>query len=131
MAGQVKVFHVTEFLRATPEGRWDLEAASRILCEVVELSAPLDDFSVLLDTRGVQGALSAAELWHLSEKLAKHEHVCGRKTAVLSPYERFDHARFFALCAESTGCRVEAFDSYEEAMEWLLGEEATLPRGSP
>jgi hypothetical protein len=31
-----------------------------------------------------------------------------------------DHARFFSLCAEHRGSNVEAFTSYEEAMEWLL-----------
>jgi hypothetical protein len=34
--------------------------------------------------------------------------------------EKFDRARFFALCAENKGFNVEAFTSYEEAMDWLL-----------
>jgi hypothetical protein len=41
---------------------------------------------------------------------------------VLCPIERFDRARFFSLLAESKGFDVEAFTSYEEALEWLSGE---------
>jgi hypothetical protein len=39
---------------------------------------------------------------------------------VLCPLERFDHSRFFALCAENRGFDVRAFVSYEDAMEWLI-----------
>jgi len=39
---------------------------------------------------------------------------------VLCPLEKFDHSRFFALCAENRGFSIRAFTSYEEAMEWLI-----------
>jgi hypothetical protein len=64
--------------------------------------------------------LSAGQLWYLAEKFAGHPHIGRRKTALLCPRQRFDHARFFSLCAEHRGSNVEAFTSYEEAMEWLL-----------
>jgi hypothetical protein len=38
---------------------------------------------------------------------------------VLCPAARFDRARFFSLLADSKGFDVEAFTSYEEAIEWL------------
>ena len=40
---------------------------------------------------------------------------------MLCPLDRFDRARFFALLAVSKGFDVEAFTSYEKAMEWLSG----------
>jgi hypothetical protein len=42
------------------------------------------------------------------------------KTAVLCPLARFDHAAFFALCAESRGFQVRAFTSLVGAYEWLI-----------
>jgi hypothetical protein len=66
--------------------------------------------------------LTAGELWYLSEQLAKYRRAFSRRTAVLCPVEKFDHTRFFALCAENQGCNVRAFDSYEDAMEWLIGD---------
>lgn len=42
-----------------------------------------------------------------------------QEIADASAGERFDQARFFALCAENQGFNVQAFTSYEEAMEWL------------
>jgi hypothetical protein len=42
---------------------------------------------------------------------------------VLCPLEKFDNARFFALCAENRGVNVHAFTSYEDAMEWLIAED--------
>lgn len=41
------------------------------------------------------------------------------RTAILCANERFDHAAFFALCAESKAVEMHAFTSYEEAIAWL------------
>ena len=70
-----------------------------------------------------QSVRSAAELWHLAVKFVSHPHIGRRKTAVLCPDFRLDHARFFALRAERQGGNVQAFSSYEEAMDWLLGSQ--------
>ena len=43
------------------------------------------------------------------------------RTAILCPIERFDHARFFALCGENHGFNIHVLTWYEEAMEWLIG----------
>jgi hypothetical protein len=36
---------------------------------------------------------------------------------------RFDHSRFLAVCAENNGFNIQAFTSYEEAMQWLLDDD--------
>jgi hypothetical protein len=116
----VRVIQARDFLHATPEGAADLKAAERLLAELARHSEGLEDFDVLVDTRRVNGTLSAAQLWFLSEQLARYHGNFARKTAILCPVERFDHAQFFALCAENRGFNIMAFDSYEDAMEWLL-----------
>jgi hypothetical protein len=42
------------------------------------------------------------------------------RRAPASARSKFDRSRFFALCAENRGFNIQAFTSYEEAMEWLI-----------
>ena len=125
MSGDVRVIQPSDFVRARPDGQCDLEAGERLLAEIAEKADDLQDFSILVDTRRVTGMLSAGQLWYLAEKFAVHPHIGHRKTAILCPRSRFDHAQFFGLCAENRGSNVEAFTSYEEAMEWLLDRSTT------
>ena len=130
MPTNVHVIQPSDFVRATPEGQVDLAAGERLLSDIAEKARNIDDFNVLIDLRTVRGGLlSASELWYLAEKFARHPHIGRRKTAILSPSDRFDNARFFALCAAvraENGANVQPFRSYEDAMEWLLGTESSV-----
>jgi hypothetical protein len=119
----VRVIQPSDFVRATPDGRADIRAGERLLLDIAEAASDLEDFNVLVDTRKVSGMLTASELWHLAEKFVNHPHIGRRKTAILCPEFRLDRARFFALRAERHGGNVQAFSSYEGAMDWLLGSE--------
>lgn len=123
MATNVRVIQPSDFVRATPDGRCDIPTGERLLLDIAETASDLEDFNVLVDTRKLSGMLTASELWHLAEKFVNHPHIGRRKTAVLCPVSRLDHARFFALRAERHGGNVQAFSSYEEAMDWLLGSQ--------
>jgi hypothetical protein len=124
MPANVRVIRSNEFLRETTEGFADMAWAEQVIAEFVARSEPLQgDYSILVDTRRAIGLLSATQLWYLSEKLARHQSTFSHRTAILCPAERFDHARFFALCAEGKGCNVRAFTRYEDAMEWCLAED--------
>jgi hypothetical protein len=116
----VRVIQPSDFVRATPTGEADLAAGERLLAAIADQASDLEDFNILVDTRRVSGMLSAGQLWYLAEKFAAHPHIGRRRTALLCPNSRFDHARFFSLCAENRGSSVEPFTSYEDAMEWLL-----------
>jgi hypothetical protein len=122
MPRDVKVIKGVDFIRAQPEGRVDVEAAERLLTQIAETGAGLKDFQVLVDIREVEGHLEPAEIFRLAEKVAKHRRTFGDRTAILTPLERFDNTRFFALLAEHKGVHIHAFTSYEAAMEWLLGD---------
>jgi hypothetical protein len=69
--------------------------------------------------REAASILSATDLWYLADRLVHHRKTFNGRTAILCPGERFDHARFFALCAGNKGIDMEAFTSYEDAMTWL------------
>ena len=121
MATNVKVIRASDFIRAKPEGAAYLEEAETLLKDIAAAGAGLDDYQVLIDTRRVSGGLSATDLWTLAERLVKFRNSFAHRTAVLCPLERFDHSRFFALCAENRGFNIRVFTAYEEAMEWLIG----------
>jgi hypothetical protein len=126
----IKVIQATDFIRASPEGQVYIEKAEQLLQQIADAGAGLEGYHVLVDTRRTTGALTAVELWHLADKLAHYRRTFGNKTAILCPVEKFDHSRFFALCAENKGFNVQAFTSYEDAMEWLLaGDEIPPPPG--
>lgn len=123
MPTNIRVIHAHDFITATPEGQLDLESSKKLLVEIAAAAAPLLDYDVVLDTRGVQSNMSVTDLWYLAAELsANFRKAFSRslKTAVLCPLERFDHAGFFALCAQNRGFQVSAFTSFSDAYEWLI-----------
>jgi hypothetical protein len=120
MPSNVKVIHAREFIRAQPDGQAHLDNALKLLKDIAQAGEGLEDYEILVDTRSVTGSLSATDLWTLAERLVRFRKTFARRTAILCPIERFDHARFFSLCADNHGFNIRAFSSYEEAMEWLI-----------
>jgi hypothetical protein len=115
------VIRARDFIRARPGGDANLEKAEQLLKDIAEAGTGLDDFDILVDTREVSGMLSATDLWSLAQRLVRYRKTFARRTAVICPIEKFDHTRFFSLCADNHGFNIQAFTSYEDAMEWLLG----------
>jgi hypothetical protein len=66
--------------------------------------------------------MSIADLWYLAAELSNLGKAFMQKTAVLCPIEKFDQAGFFALCAKNKGYPVNAFTSFEDAIEWLIAK---------
>ena len=124
MPTNIRIIHAHDFIKATSQGALDLEASKKLLLELASVSAHLDDYHIILDTRRARSELSGIDLWYLVSELGKLRMSFSPKTAVLCPRERIDYGEFFALCAESRGFEVRAFTSYEEALEWLLAERS-------
>ena len=121
MARKIRIINARDFISAKHEGVLNLEQSEQLLREVVGISEPLEEFDILVDTRDAASTLSATDLWYLADRLVHYPKTFAGKTAILCPTERFDHARFFALCAGNKGLDLQAFTSYEEAMTWLNG----------
>jgi hypothetical protein len=124
MARQLRIVTARDFVSAKPDGVLNLEESEQLLRDVVGLSDPLDDFDILVDTRDAVSTLSATDLWFLADRLVRYPKTFAGRTAILCPTERFDHASFFALCAENQGIDMRAFTSYEDAMKWLNAESS-------
>jgi hypothetical protein len=127
MPATVRIIHAHDFIKVTPEGKLHLAESKKMLVEIALASAHLVDFDILLDTRKAQSELSVTDLWDIVAGLSDNVRKAWSrtlKTAVLCPLERFDHAAFFALCAENRGFRVNAFTSSADAYEWLVSDRA-------
>jgi hypothetical protein len=121
MSTTVCVVRPPDFLRARADGRVDLEMGKQLLADVARAAEPMEGYEVLIDIRDVIGQLTPDEVHELAGSLIHFRSIFLHKTAVLSPRERFDNARFFSLLAASYGFRrIRAFLTYEDAMEWLL-----------
>ena len=120
MATNVTIIHAQDFIRATPDGKIDLEKAKKGLMDIAAAAAPLAEPKILVDTRPTQTGMSITDLWYLASELSNASKTFSRKTAVLCPLEGFDKAGFFALCAQNRGFLVNAFTSFEDAIEWLI-----------
>jgi hypothetical protein len=120
----IRIIRAHEFIQATPEGRFDLEQAKTVLTEIASVSAPSDDYDVILDTRNAQLNMDVADLWDLAAELHRLHQAFSRRTAVLVPPGDSDYAGFFALCAQERGFEVRTFTHLGDAMEWLDRPEA-------
>ena len=127
MPANIRIIHAHEFIKATPEGQLNLEESRKLLIELASASAPMADYDIIVDTRKAQSKMSPNDLWALVADLSDNFRKAfsrNRKTAVLCPLERFDHAAFFGLCAQNKGFQVSAFTSLEDAYEWLIADRA-------
>ena len=124
MATNIRIIHAQDFITATAEGRLDFEKSRKLLTEIASASDPSVEYNIILDTRKAKVEMSVVELWHLAAEISNLRKVFARKTAVLCPINRFDDAAFFALCSQNRGMNIQAFASYEDAMEWLIASGA-------
>jgi len=123
MSTNIRIVHAYDFIKATPEGKLDLQKSKEYLMDIVSASTTLVDYEVIIDTRKTQTAMSITDLWYLAAEVANLFKTFPRKIAVLCPLEHFDQAGFFALCAQNRGVRVQAFTSFEDAIEWLIAKD--------
>ncbi len=119
MSTNIRIIHAHDFVRATPEGMLDLKLSKKLLIELASATASLVDYDIILDTRKTQVVMSVTDLWYLASELSNFGKAFSRKTAVLCPLKDFDHAEFFALCAQNRGFLVSAFTDFEHAIDWL------------
>jgi|SRR5271157_208395 len=120
MSTDIRIIHARDFIKATPEGQFDFDMSKKGLAKIASASTSSGDFEIILDTRKAQIEMSVTDLWYLAAELSNLGEAFSRRTAVLCPLEGFDHAGFFALCAQNKGFQVRAFTSFEEAVEWLI-----------
>jgi uncharacterized protein YfeS len=120
MPTDIRIIQAHDYLKVTPEGKLDLKASKELLMEIASSMGYLAEYEILVDTRKAQTEMSESDLSYLASDLINFDQTFHQKTALLCPAERINRAKFFALFAQNQGYRVEAFDSFEEAIGWLI-----------
>jgi len=105
----------------TPEGRFDFESSRDLLIEAISASAKSKDHEILLDLREARADLTMVDVYYLAAELDRQKTISREKIALLlNPEQKWEQAKFFELCAVNRGLDVGAFNSYEEAINWLF-----------
>jgi hypothetical protein len=122
MPNSIRVIRAQDFVRATPQGQFDLESSRQLLRDLADAAQRLEAHDVIIDIRNARSSMTADELWSLASTMAGDRRTFARKTAILCPMERFDRAWFFVQCADNAHLNLRAFTDYEAAMDWLHAE---------
>ena len=121
MTLKLHVIHAKDFVKMTPEGKYDFESTRDMLIEAVAASRQSPDHEILLDLRGSRGDLTMVDVYYLAAELDRCRAVFRERIALLiTPEQKWDQAKFFELCAINRGLDVGAFNSYEDAINWLF-----------
>ena len=120
MPTDIRVIRASEFLRATAEGDFDLEASRQLLLGLASAVPAPEDVDVLIDTCEVSSRLTLPSLYALAREFTELRVAANRRAALLVAPDRFEDAEFFAISTGGMGRQVRAFTSFEEAFEWLV-----------
>jgi len=117
----LRLIHVEDFIRTTPDGEIDLKKSKELLLRLALENAEPNQYDLLIDVRQQTGHLSLSDIAELVGVMIEHRDSFQSKLAILArPGLEFDHAKFMELYAGNRGFLVGAFRDYEEAMNWLV-----------
>ena len=119
MPHDIHIVRSSDFVRLDAEGRHDFAESCRALARLAQACASRGISLALLDVRDVKPNLTTTELYQLARAFHEIGFRQHHRLAVLHPYSTTARAEFFAMCAQERGFDVGAFDSFEEAIEWL------------
>lgn len=127
MGPDVRICRGDDVLVVDVEGRLDLEESKQ---GIRRLSRHLEHEGargILFDLRDVRCELSVLDVYQLASLLAWPDPALptGRAVAVVVPEtKKFDHPRFFEICARNRGLDVRSFETYDPAWQWLHGKQS-------
>jgi hypothetical protein len=124
MSVNIKIVRPKEFIRTNVDGSLNLEESRRILVSIASLVDKPGDYHILIDTREAQVALSTTDLYMLGVAIASVPAIAHSITAILAPLTEEENARFLELVARNRGALLRAFTSFEEAITWILMQDA-------
>ena len=124
MKAEIKFVKTRDFIKTTASGQLNLEQSKKVLEEIARLNTPDDLHDILVDIRGTEPGLSLSDIYELVTAVGNHRQAFRKKIAILLGAQHdFDKARFLEMCASNRGYNVNAFDDFEEAVNWLMCED--------
>jgi hypothetical protein len=125
MPHELHVIKAGEFMRSGPTGTLDFETSRENLKALARALVTRGIDKAILDVRKTQmnPPASYTQLYHLARAFQEAGFSPRHRLAVLISPDRYDKAEFFAICASGRGWNTYAFDSFEEAFDWLTDAE--------
>ena len=121
MPYQLQVIKTSDFVKLDKLGKIDLARTRQALEDVARACVERGMTCALLDARAAHGDLSMADLYHLAGVFQAMGFRRDHRLAILHR-KGGEKAGFFATCASNRGWNVQAFDEFEQAMEWFSTE---------
>jgi hypothetical protein len=124
MPVNVKVIHAKDFVKTTITGILNFAVSQQALLDIAaEIKQP-GEYEILLDIREAQTVLSVVDIYELGEALAAHPSLRRSKIALLTSMSDTTQAAFLETVTANQGVRVRVFTDFEEAISWLVLQEA-------
>lgn len=131
MPFELQIIRAQEFIRLGARGHIDFKASKAVLAELAAACCKRGINRALLDLRalypGPEPVFSTSDLMMLVNTFREFGFTRKLRLAVLYFSDPHGRAPLFALIAKLRGWKVEAFDSFEEAITWL---SADVPKPS-
>ena len=129
MPYNLSIVRAGEFIRCGSQGTLDFEESRRILLSLADAIVRRGAEKAVLDVRKsrVEPQLTFTQLYELARTFQQSGFGPKHRLALLIDSNRYDRAEFFAHCASGPSWNCYAFDSFEEALEWLVDTEE-LPK---
>jgi hypothetical protein len=124
---ELEIIRAQEFIRLGAHGRFDLKASKAVLALLAGACRKRRINQALLDLRdlrpGPKPVFSPADLVSLVNTFREVGFTRAQRVAVLYSSDPHHRVKLFAFISNSQGWNVEAFESFEEAINWLSSTE--------
>src|SRR5271169_5666964 len=124
---ELEIIRAQEFIRLGARGHFDLKASKAVLAVLAGACRKRRINRALLDLRalrpGPKPAFSRADLVSLVSTFREVGFTRAQRVAVLYNSDPHHRARLFAFISNLQGWSVEAFESFEKAIDWLSSDE--------
>ena len=124
MPVNVKVIHTKDFIKTTVRGVLDFALSRQALLDIASEIEHPGEYEILVDTREAEIVLSVVDIVQLGEALANHSSLRRSKIGLLTPMRDAKQAEFLETVSVNRGARVRVFTDFEEAITWLVTQEA-------
>ena len=127
----LQIIRAHEFIRLDAHGHLDFEGSRAVFKVLSQTCQKRGLTRAMLDVRNMHASLTPTELGMLVGDFCDLGFSRKQRLALLHSQEQDYRANLFALISHSRGWTVEAFDSFEKALDWLaLNDEASADSDS-
>ena len=124
MPVNMKVIRAKDFIKTTVTGILDFAVSKQALLDIASEIKQPGEYEIFLDIREAQTVLSVVDIVQLGQTLANHSSLRRSKIGLLTLISDAKQAEFLETVSVNRGARVRVFTDFEEAISWLVLQEA-------